>query len=267
MPNDPIYNLMRHGFPRESLDDKSYKTTIEYVGLVTLLLLHSPAISTQWGKYPGLVTEQNLERLEGTAHGILTITCESKFNTGGDSPKTGKKIEGETSYEIDWVDVQRSLYEHPKFRKGGGGAYELTDADIENIKNWEKNPWAAYKKIYTYRDGGDYTKACDASDPTLSINAKTLAVALYHGVQYWIEKAPVARRSDTWVNGPPPPGSAGQKQTPPGFPNLPTGYEWIRSTDRALRAGGQSSWSNDTEWIGANKVLIDVDEIFWNPPS
>ena len=260
MAIDPLLSKMRPGFPKESLDEKSYRTTIEYVGVVTNLLLNSPTISTQWGNYPGLVTEQNLERFEGNLYGILTITCERKFDTSEN--KTGTKLANETSYEIDWVDVQRSLFEHPKFRLGAGGEFELTAVDVEAIRKWMVQPNPVYKAIFVY------DKAVEGDHQgTLSAHAKTFARGNQLGIEYWIDKAPVARRSDTWVKGPPPAGSAGQKQTPPGFPNLPSGYQWIRSTDRALRAGGQSSWTNDTEWIGANEVLIDVDEIFWTAPT
>jgi hypothetical protein len=102
-----------------------------------------------------------------------------------------------------------------------------------------------------------------ALDEELSANAKLLAKGILLGIEYWVDKAPVARRTDTYVNGPPPKGTAGLKEVPAGFPALPDGYEWIRDADRALRAGGQNKWTNETSWIGAKKVLIDAAQIFW----
>lgn len=262
MAQESIYNLMRPGFPKPSYGKDSYRTEIEYVGLVADLFAASPPISTVWGDHQGLVSEQHLEPIEGTDWGILSITCERKFDPAEGDSGLGTMVANATTYEIDWADVQRSLFEHPKFRVGGGGTYVLTTEDVTAIKKWIVQPDPGYKKdfIYDVSEVGDHAG-------TLSAHAKMLAQGMLLDVEYWVDKAPVARRSDTYVKGPPPAGTAGQKETPPGFPNLPAGYEWIRSTDRALRAGGQSSWQNDTEWIGAKKVLIDVDDVFWDAPT
>jgi len=84
------------------------------------------------------------------------------------------------------------------------------------------------------------------------------------GIEYYIDKTPVARKSETYAGGPPPEGSAGQKEEPPdGFEGLPTGYEWIRTAERVLRRGGQTRRDRNIEWTGAKKFLVDRDEIFW----
>lgn len=261
MGAEAIIHLKRPGFPKETFDDTSYRTTIEYVGLVTQLLLHSPGISTAWGDYPGLVTSDDLERFENKTHGILTVVCERKFEPGDGSSATGVKLVNETTYEIDWVDVPQTLLQHPAFASGGSS--ELTDTDKLEIESWEKNPYIDYKKDFTFKKDGDYITPCSAADPTLSENAQLYAKGRLKGIDGFVAKLPVAIRSDTWVKGPPPAGTAGQKEEPEGFPNLPTGYEWIRGADRALRAGGQTTWSQTVDWQGVNKVLIDADDIFW----
>lgn len=259
MATESIYANRRPGFPRESVNDRSYQTIIEYVGLLSTLIAASPDISSTWGEYPGIVSSVTPEEWEGSSYGMLTVVCERVFDASESS--TGTKRE--TTYEVDWVDIERSLYEHPEFRVGGGGNYELTNEDVAAIKSWEKNPDPDYKKIYVYSHD-DYATAPTAESPILSANAQMFSKGLELGVDVWVDKAPVLRESVSYVGGPPPAASAGQKEDPPeGFPNIPAGYEWIRSTDRGLRSGGQTKWVNDTEWIGAKKVLIDVDQIFW----
>ena len=262
MARESIYLQRRPGFPREAVNDKSYQTTIEYVGLIADLIAASPLISTPWGEYQGIVSSVTPEHWEGSDYGVLTVVCERLFDAAGQPTGTVR----ETSYEVDWVDVERSLFEHPKFRVGGGGTYELTEEDVAAIRSWEKCPDPHYKAAFSY--SVDDWKTSPPSSPTLSANAKMLAAGLAQGIESWVDKLPVLRMSKTYVGGPPPQASAGQKESPPStFPNKPSGYEWIRSADRGLRSGGQTKWVNDTEWIGCKKVLIDVDEVFWTAPS
>ena len=263
MAESAIISLKRPGFPVESFDESSYRTTIEYVGLVVDLLAASPAMATVWGSYPGVVVSDALERFENSLYGLLTVVCERKFEPGNGDPSSaaGTKMENETTYEIDWIDVQLTLYEHPAFSEGGANA--LTEEDVLQIESWEKNPFIEYRKDFIFKADGNYEDGVSSADPTLSPNAQVFAKGILKGIEFYTAKLPVAIRSDTWVAGPPPRGSAGQKETPTGFPNLPTGYEWIRNSERSLRAGGQSTWAQTTEWQGVKKVLVDSDEIFW----
>lgn len=261
MADEPIIDKLRPGFPRQSYGKDCYRTELEYVGIESELAIASPPISTAWGNYQGLVSDLRLEPFEGSEWAILTVVCERSYDPAEGNEGLGTMVANATTYELDWVDVQRSLFEHPVFRVGGGGAYALTTEDVEEIKKWMVNPNPGNKELFFFdiaEVGGDYD--------VLSANAQMLAQGMKQGVEYWIDKAPVARRTDTWVKGPPPAGTAGQKELPTDFPNLPDGYEWIRSADRALRAGGQASWESATEWIGAKKVLIDVDQVFWSAP-
>ena len=256
MAAESILEFKRPGFPVETLDDSTYRTTIEYVGNAVDLGTATPPIGSLWGDYPGLTTSYNLAPIEGTEYGILTVVLERGFPTYEGAE--GSRITNETIYEIDWVDVSRPLIEHPVFAVGEGGASALTEKDVIELQKWEANEDTEKKAEYKF----DKVTIGDSAG-TLSDNAQRLAKGRLRGIEYWTDKAPVVRKSDTWVNGTPPARAAGQKQTPPGFPNLPPNYEWIRSADRSLREGSQARWSSSTEWIGAKKVLIDVDEVFW----
>ena len=254
MAAESIYALRRPGFPTEGFDESGYTTTIEYVGATTTLEAAAPAIRTAWGDYPGTVISVEKEDLPGTDYSILKVICERKYDTSANP--TGTKLENETSYEIDWVDVQRSMYEHPQFAEGGANA--LSPEDFAALESWKAMEEVSYKKEYFY-----YTEGKEAGiTAVLPDNAKLFAIGITKGIEYYVDKAPVAKRSDTYVQGPPPSGTAGLKEDPP-VPNLPEGYEWIRNSDRALRAGGQASWTNETDWIGAKKVLVDAAQIYW----
>lgn len=265
MAAESILSLKRPGFPKESFDDAAYTTVIEYVGEDATLRAASPAKSTAWGDYQGLVADSNIDPIPNTTYSILTVVMSRKFDTSGAT--AGTKIENETSYEIDYVDVQRSMYEHPAFAIGEGGLYELTSEDIAAIESWKANPSVEYKKIYVYRVDGDYSNGVSSADPVLSTNALMFVKGMQLGIEYWVYKAPVAIQTDTYVNGPPPAGTAGLKETPAGFPNLPEGYEWIKDTQSSLRAGGQTSWADTQKWLGTDKVLVDAKNIFWEPPA
>ena len=257
MASESIIALKRPGFPTYSINETSYTTTIEYVGLYATLEAASPAKSTAWGDYSGLVATANIEPTPGTSYGILLVVCERKFDTSGGG--TGTKLSNQTTYEIDWNDLHRSLLEHPQFRTDGNGQYKLTATDLAQIESWKKMDRADYKAEYFY-----YTTTPEAGiTATLSDNAKMFAKGILLGIEYYVDKVPVARRSDTWVLGPPPSGVAGLKETPVGFPNLPQGYEWIRDADRALRAGGQDKWTNETSWLGSDKVQVDSKNILY----
>ena len=263
MGHETIATYMRPGFPHESVDETSYRTLIEYVGPKEKLESSNSGIAVRipWGTFPGIVNSAELVPMEGTDYATLTVSVERKFESN-DYQYGGGEV-ASTNYEIDWVDVQRSMYEHPEFDKNGTGAYKLDDEDIAAIKSWDICPDPSYKKIWVYSKD-DWKTPPDATFPTLSDNAKKFAEGMLLGIEYWIDKAPIARKNEEYTGGPPPKGTAGKKETPPSnFPNLPAGYEWIRNADRAIKQGGQTKWQRSIEWVGAVKVLVDTKNIYW----
>lgn len=264
MADESIILLRRPGYPKTSATANGTTTEIEYVGDYSTLY-SAATIGEAWGEYEGYVTAATIEPIEKTDHGILTVSMERKFDAS-EYPEGDTGTLTETNYEIDWVDVQRSLYEHPVFRVGGGGTYALTNEDVANLKNWEKMPDPTYKKDYIFALNPDKWQGSSEGTATLSTNAQALAKGLEQGIEYWVDKAPVARRNETYVNGPPPETSAGAKEDlPEGFPNPPTTYEWLRSADRSSKRGDSNKWNRDSEWIGAKKVLIDKSAIYYLP--
>ena len=261
MAAESIYGKRRPGFPKKSTDSGSYRTYIEYTGLQTALIAAAPDTGDAWGDYLGSVTVSDLEPIENTVYAILSITCELQF--GGSGAEMGDGEKKASIAEIDWVDVQRSMYEHPEFTINGAGAYKLTSKDISEIKLWQAEGDSELAKDYKFT-----IKSASGSntESTLSNNAKMFARGLEQGIEFFVDKAPVARLSESYVGGPGPTSVAGQKDTPDGIPNLPTGYEWVRSADRSLQQGDRSKWQRDIEWTGAEKVLADSKNIYWSPP-
>jgi len=263
MANEPIIQYRRVGYPKETLDEGSYRNVIEYIGPTDEL---SGIVETgmKWGDYGGLVTSASGEPIEGTDYAILTVVVERKFDSA-DYGDGGQGQKQETNYEIDWADVQTPMLEHPAFRNGGGGAHELSKPDLLELKAWEDEPDVDQKALYKFRPAGmGFNQGGGAVYyRELSDNAKLFAKGILMGIEYYIDKAPVARKTETYAGGPPPEGTAGQKDEPSGFDGLPSGYEWIREADRGLRRGGQTRWERTIEWKGTKKVLVDRDEIFW----
>jgi hypothetical protein len=250
---ESIDNLRKPGFPKESEDESTLRNTIEYIGDYGDLESAMPDISAVWGDFPGLVTSRELEPTENPNIGELVVIVSKEKNE--EPPEFGELRS--VSYEIDWVPVERSMYEHPQFAPGTGGASQLDVLDFVEIEKWQSpdNP-AHLKDIYKYlRD--------DAYETELSDNAKLFAKGIMLGQETYTDYAPVARIISEYVGGPPPDSEAGAKTSAPDVPNLPDGYEWRKSADRSTRAGNETRWDRTEEWEGAIKVLSDKLEVFW----
>jgi|GEM_PF-5355184 len=255
MPREAISNLLRYGFPKESNDGKSNKTLLEYVGLETDLRRACPKLGTVFGEYLGIVSDAQIEPLEGTGYAILSISTELRYDQTAEI--TGSKQE--TSYEVDWVTISRPLKEHPKFQ--ADGAFTLTSADLVEIDEWANSGDQKTRKLYQYPVNPEYGLFAE-----LSANGKKYAAGILQGFETFDDHVPVARVTETWVNGPPGTSTAGLKDDPPSFPNLPGGYEWIKTADRSLRAGGQFRWERNQEWMGVHRVFIDAADFYYTTP-
>lgn len=253
-----IQQYLRPGFPKESISEKSYRTVIEYIGPKATLLANSPAQNTVWGDYNGLVTGSSIDPIEGTTKGILRVQCEYFHNEGSTGGGLGSAQE--VTYEDDWETFVRSMYEHPEFAIGEGGTYELDSQDVAQIEAWKNEVNTDLKEEYKFDVGN--------GEVTLSTNAKMFARGLELGQETYEDYAPVVRRKTIYVNGGPPADTdVGTKDTPPSAANGPSGYQWRKSASRGTRADGQTRYERDEEWIGAIKVLVDRDAIYWTAPA
>jgi hypothetical protein len=261
MPQEFIIGYLKPGFPKKTDSEKSFRTSLEYVGPIDELEDEKPAIGTSWGTYPGLVSTAKIDPLPGTDHATLKIDIDA-FADQAEYPEVQAQ---EETYERDWQPFSRSLYEHPAFAIGQGGASELTSEDIVEIDLWKNEKNSDLKANYQFNmpNPGSSVKMFVKD---LSNNAKLFARGLELGQDTWEDYAPIIRRTTSYANGIASGADAGLKGGEPSFPGKPAGYEWRKSTDSGIRAGGQSRWDQVEEWVGATKVLIDRENIFWSAP-
>jgi hypothetical protein len=251
-----VTDYLKPGFPVDSNTGDRDSLRLEYIGSKTDLEGYRPDYGDSWESYSGRVSMSEIQPTENAD--IVTLIVEVSSPPDLAESTTGEAQE--VSYEIDWVAVSRSMLEHPQFRVGGGGADELAVYDVTDIEYWKNEPSADLKKEFKYarllESGGTYVA-------DLSESAKLFATGILQGVEEYEDYAPVLRKTTTLIGGPGATTQAGQKDEPAVFPGKPTGYEWLKTADRSVTQGGRKRWQKIEEWTGANKVLVDKDEIFW----
>jgi len=260
MAAESILTFKKPSFPKTEKTENGTATTIEYIGPSGTIDAALPKVGDAWGGYEGSVTSVTTTPTELGGYTDATVMVEITIDN--DNAQTGSLRS--ISYEIRWVNVERSMFEHPQFTIGGGGTNELTEGDIWDIKHWElPENKRENRELYEYvpEGGGDFSVVA------LTTNARLFARGLELGQETWTDKAPVATKISEYVGGPPPSTDAGEKQDPVGVPNTPSGYEWRKETADSTRAGGEVRWTLTEEWIGAKKVLVDKNTIYWDAPA
>lgn len=244
MAAESIITYKKLAHPAYRVSDKSVRTDIEYVGPFSTL---NETLSAElkrglaWGDYPGRVTDIDIKGIEGTDLGELTVGVELEIPSDGDFGFDGGVATG-IAYEIDWVVVGRPLLEHPEFF---GGNYNLSTEDRIKVAEWED-------------------EKTDAKYQALPAFGQKYAEGVMIGISSWDDFAPVLTKTTSYVGGPGPTSSAGAKESPPeGFPNKPTGYEWVKSADRSLRSGSRDKWDRTEQWTGAKKVMVDKTSLYY----
>jgi hypothetical protein len=253
---EPILTLKRPGFPKESIRSDGRETLIEYIGEEADLRTAGVVTGQTWGDYSGRVEDADLDPIDGTTKAILTVRLLYKWGSAEYGETIGE--EQQTIHEIEWVDVQRPLQEHPVF--SSNGAFSLTDTDLIKIRRWQDMTDATLKAQWKF-----YTDDDNSATEELSDNAQVFAKGILKGIEYYVDKAPLLRKSTFYKNGPPPQDGGGTVESPGSFPGVSglSGYEWIRSADRSGQTGTEKDWRRDQEWLGARKVWIDKDNIYW----
>lgn len=260
---DPFALYIRPGYPRPASTDSGERTEIQYVGLASEIKATTaaggtrPVAGEEWGDYSGNVVVSEYEPLPGTLpeFGIATVICELSYGGASETIGTAK----ETTYEIEWVNISRSLFEHPEFVTGATNA--LTDADRQDVQSWLDERDTAVRAAFGFYQKDKFGNPTGAVVPLVD-GALLFAKYAIRGVEFYDDYAPVARKSTTYVGGPPGTSDAGAKETPIGFPNLPVTWEWLKTADRSLRSGGQTRWIRTEEWTGAKKVLLDKETLY-----
>jgi hypothetical protein len=253
-----LEEYLKPDFPKITQGDNGTTTELEYIGEASEIE-GIAIVGASASPYAGIIKTVVSEVVEVSGLVNLRVTCEELFEAEEDTPGELREI----SYEIEWVKIGRPMLEHPQFRLGGGGDNGLEVSDVVNIEKWRNEKDEALKADFRFAtDAPGY----EETGQELSTNAKLFAVGILMGVEEWEDFAPVARKISRYVNGPPATTEAGEKDDPTGFPNLPEGYEWRKSADRSIRAGGQRKWDKTEEWEGAETVLVDKNQVYWSAP-
>jgi len=255
MAAESIIDYKKPEFPKKEANETGFVTRVEYVGDTETITAALPSVGATWGDYVGQVKSVKIEPTENVLISTAMVTIEQTTDNADVEPGELKSV----SYEIRWVTVERSMYEHPQFAIGQGGLNELTDNDIYAIDKW-KAPENS-KVLYA-----DYEYKEEGYDLALSPNARLFARGIQLGQETFEDKAPIAIKISEYVNGPPPETTAGLKEEPDGVPNIPSGFEWRKETADSTRAGGSTKWNLTEEWVGAKKVLHDRLNIYWEAP-
>lgn len=254
MAAESIAAYRKPGFPVLDTSENSFRTLIQYIGPTATISAAEPDPGDAWGDFVGTVRSTSYNETESVGTAELTVVVEILAESD-EEPGTLESV----THEIDWAVVDRSMYEHPQFAIGKGGANALTSEDIADIQNWREEEDPAVKQLYQYATPAD-------GSVSLSTNARLFARGIELGQDTFEDYAPVAMKTSTYVNGPPETSEAGQKEIPTGFPNLPAGYEWRKSADRSTTSGRRTRWEKSEAWMGAKFVLHDKDQIFWEAP-
>ena len=124
---------------------------------------------------------------------------------------------------------------------GGGGANALATSEIIEIEFWRApENTKALKELYKYNASG--------YDYELGTNAKYFARGIELGQETYEDKAPIAVKISEYVNGPPPETTAGLKEDPVGFPNLPAGFEWRKENGLSNILSSKLPIGRGKEW-------------------
>lgn len=211
--------------------------TRRFTGKYSDLMSAQPDPGMGMDGVPGDLEVAKVEVIKGKATtGKMIVHLVSQADGFATSPGTPPSI-----YEIDSGQLEKPLSSHKLYATGG--TYALLPADLDAVEEWRNKTSAA-----------DRATAFAA----LSANAKNLATKIQRGQESYLVPAPIARKtSPSWK--PANPGATGKTGTPTGFGSaLPSGYKWLKVTDRATRTGNSGRWERVEEWQAADDWDVQI---------
>lgn len=210
------------GSPHEIITADGRRMTRRYRGPYTKLQSERPLIDTVIDGLP--VTQIDIIREQaGSGRMIVELAAIDPVR--------------EPTFEIEWVSLEKPLLTAPFFA-------DLTDGDKDAIAEWESAASAA-----------------DRATALAALSGRTLALQYIDkrlkGVDAYFIPAPCARRT-SYTSARPSSTRCGKRETPSGFPGLPPGYDWLKTSDRAFRVGKWGLWERIEEWTGADEWDQDI---------
>lgn len=179
--------------------------------------------------------------------GVMTVVLDAPKGGGG-----GSAAPAEYVYEVEWEKLEKPLAQAPIFITAGG-PYELTLANLADLKNWdeEKNPTLRVAYKFRNEETGAITELTDAG-------ARLYVEKRLNGVESFLSYYPVCRLK-IYTTDPLPEGPCGYLEDPPDFPtDLVDSYAWLKTADRCSRTGRSGKWERQQEWTGADEWDTDL---------
>lgn len=236
------------GSPRWRFIGERVEVTRTYKGRYLDLLAKRPAIGAPMPD-TGNLTIETVEVIPGNGTGVyrlgdMTVVLSNEDEASGTEP--AKPV-----YEVDWMEVERDLKTHPRYRTGALSA--LTNLDRAAILLWESEP------DYTKKAEFEFTNPVTNATVTLSTNAQHLALRLLRGQTTYTTHVPVTRQV-SYPRSIPQANPCDKRKSAKPFEAAPDGYEWLTSADRATRTGRRGKWHRQQECVGADLIDPDIYE-------
>jgi hypothetical protein len=217
-PESPINGNNKDGATQTRIFNGPYATLASAIPARLSNVIGSPLTlyvdTTELKKQPG-------------GNGKLTINL-----SANPFPDPGQDVQ-----ELEWVEIQKPLLQHPRYQPGGVRA--LTDTDLDQIEEW-KNATTATLRASTYA--------------RLTANAADYVDKIKRGEESFVLYAPVVRVTQKTPSMPAC-GGCGKISTPTeGQPSAE--YVYLKTADRRMRQ--DRNWSRVQEWTGAQSIDTDI---------
>lgn len=247
---------LRPDYPRFAEDTSGIRAVWVLRGTTAELAAVLPAVSTTFS-YNGLpYVIEKLAQDQIATSTIYEATLEGYYSKA----VTEDEVVDEQYpfYAIDYVQVEKSLKQHPDF-----SAFTADDWAAVNAWDDELDTTVKADLQYYVRDqDGSATGSPIALTGTSTTGQIAYATLRLKGVESFLDYAPEVTLTTKYFSTTPPSAEdAGQKTSAPSY--APSGYEWLKVMDRVQKQGVRSIvWLREEKWLGARKVLLDKDEIF-----
>lgn len=253
-----IATYIRPGHPREYATEAAIGNTWVYRGPSATISANKPVIGETWADGRPVVACEIFEISGASALTDMMVVTGINTSTSVTVATTTEEI----IYELEWRPVLKPLEVHPDFQTGG--TYALDATARKHVIGWraELDPNLKAQRKYKQLDSDGVAAG---SETTISGNALSFIKLLEIGVEEFVDYMPVWRKRSVYKGtNPPSTGAIGVKGTPSGS-GYPSGYEWVKARDSAVRIGRRARWQRDEEWEGALVVYADKSDVF--PPA
>lgn len=258
MGHATIATYIRPGHPREYATESGIGNTWVYRGPSATISANKPVIGETWADGRPVVACEIFEISAASELTDMMVVTAINTSAGVTIATTTEEV----VYELEWRPVLRPLEVHPDFRTGG--TYALDATAKKDIMGWRAEVSPSLKANRKYREL-DSEQIPSGTETTITGNALEFIKLLEIGQEEYVDYMPVWRKRSLYKGtNPPSTGAIGVKGTPSGS-GYPSGYEWVKSRDSAVRIGRKARWQRDEEWEGAITVYADKSDVF--PPA